>query len=208
MELNLCQNSIFQSSMQPLIQYNRFSPLSMALFDASCNVECNVPVLCNILFNQCSMFNVGFNVSCNALFNVPFNVGFNVPFNVEFNVPFNVGFNVPFNVGFNVPFNVGFNVPGFNVPFNVGFNVPFNVGFNVPFNVEFKCYVPCIILFNFGFNKCSMQCFIQCQIQSGLAEFAMFDLSIMLECGCQYIIQVPCHTLGITHHTLEVSLYA
>ena len=89
------------------------------------------------------------------------------------------------------------------------FDASCNVGFNVPCN-----NVSCNISFNIGFHvqcwiQCSMQCFIQCQIQSGLAEFAMFDLSIMLEleCGCQYIIQVPCHTLGITRHTLEVSLY-
>ena len=74
-----------------------------------------------------------------------------------------------------------------------------------------QCSIQCWILCSMHrfvqfWIQCSMQCFIQCQIQSGLAEFAMFDLSIMRECGCQYIIQMPCHTLVIIRHTLEVSL--
>ena len=59
--------------MQPLIQYGRFSPVSMSLFDASCNVRFSVScnnVPCNILFNQCSMLDSMFHV----LFNVSFNV--------------------------------------------------------------------------------------------------------------------------------------
>ena len=96
-----------------------------------------------------------------------------------FNVPFNVGFNVPVNVGFNVPFNVPFNV-GFNVPFNVGFNVPFNAGFNIPFNAMFHASF-CSIL-DLTLDSIFHAMF---HIQSGLAEFAMFDRSIVLECGCQ-----------------------
>ena len=165
----------------------------------STNVPCS---MLDLMFHAMFLFNVPFNVG----FNVPVNVGFNVPFNVPFNVGFNVPFNVPFNVGFNVPFNVGFNVPfnvGFNVPFNVGFNVPFNAGFNIPFNAMFHASF-CSIL-DLTLDSIFHAMF---HIQSGLAEFAMFDHSIVLECGCQYIIQVPCHTLGITRHTLEVLLYA